>query len=90
MALHGLAYAFFFDAGFLYMERVAPPEIRGSAQALYTTVTQGLGLFVGTWITGAVMDRFRSAEGFDWRRIFLVPCFLLTVCMLAFVFIFKG
>ena len=90
MALHGLAYAFFFDAGFLYMERVAPPEIRGSAQALYTTVTQGLGLFVGTWITGAVMDRFRSAEGFDWRRIFLVPCFLLIVCMLAFVFIFRG
>ncbi|HPB66465.1 MAG TPA: MFS transporter, partial [Spirochaetales bacterium] len=61
MALHGLAYAFFFDAGFLYMDRVAPPEIRGSAQALYTTVTQGLGLFAGTRITGAVMDRPKAS-----------------------------
>ncbi len=90
MALHGLAFAFFFDAGFIYMNRVAAPEIRGSAQALYTTATLGIGLFVGTQITGAVMDHFRKDGRFLWRPIFLVPCFLLTVCMLAFVFFFKG
>jgi hypothetical protein len=90
MALHGLAFAFFFDAAFIYINRVAPPEIRGSAQALYTTVTLGLGLFVGTRIIGAVMDRFRCASGFTWRTIFLVPCFLLAVCALAFLLLFKG
>ncbi|HQQ90470.1 MAG TPA: polysaccharide deacetylase family protein [Kiritimatiellia bacterium] len=87
--LKGLAFAFFFDAAFIYVNRVAPPEIRGSAQALYTTVTLGLGLFVGTRITGAVMDRFRCASGFTWRTIFLVPCFLLAVCALAFIFFFN-
>lgn len=90
MALHGLAFAFFFDAAFIYVNRVAPPEIRGSAQALYTTVTLGLGLFVGTRITGAVMDRFRREGGFQWRTIFLAPCLLLAVCALAFIFLFKG
>lgn len=90
MALHGLAFAFFYDAAFIYVNRVAPPEIRGSAQALYTTVTLGLGLFVGTQVTGAVMDRFRSESGFQWRTIFLVPCALLTACALAFIFFFKG
>ena len=90
MALHGLAFAFFYDAAFIYVNRVAPPEIRGSAQALYTTVTLGLGLFTGTQITGAVMDRFRKEGGFQWRAIFLVPCALLAVCALAFIFFFKG
>ena len=90
MALHGLAFAFFFDAAFIYVIRIAPAEVRGSAQALYTTVTLGIGLFVGTQITGSVMDHFRKESGFHWRPIFLVPCVLLTVCSLAFIFFFKG
>lgn len=90
MALHGLAFAFFYDAAFIYVNRVAPPEIRGSAQALYTTVTLGLGLFAGTQITGAVMDRFRKEGGFQWRPIFLVPCALLAVCALSFILFFRG
>ncbi len=90
MALHGLAYAFFFDAAFIYVNRVASPEIKASAQALYTTVTLGLGLFAGTQITGAVMDHFRRDGGFRWRPIFLVPCAMLVLCTLAFIFFFKG
>ncbi len=89
MALHGLAYAFFFDAGFLYMGDVAPPEIRGSAQALYNRHT-------GAWPLRRHMDHgrgdgsFRTAEGLRLAADVLVPCFLLIVCMLAFVFIFRG
>jgi hypothetical protein len=36
------------------------------------------------------MDRFRREGGFKWRTIFLVPCLLLGVCALAFIFFFKG
>ncbi len=90
MVLHGLAYAFFFDAAFIYMDRVAPTDIRGSAQALYTTVTLGIGMFAGTQFTGFVMDRCRRDGGFNWRPIFLVPCVLLTACTLAFILLFKG
>lgn len=89
MVLHGLAYAFFFDAGFLYIDRVAPTAVRASAQALYTTVTLGLGLFAGTQITGIVMDRFRRDARFLWRPIFLVPCALLAVCAFAFIAFFR-
>lgn len=90
MALHGLAYAFFFDAAFIYVNRIASPEIRGSAQALYTTVTLGIGLFAGTQITGVIMDYFRRDGGFRWRPMFLVPCAMLAICTLAFIFFFKG
>ena len=90
MALHGLAYAFFFDAAFLYVKRVTPAEIPGSAQGLYTVVTMGLGLFVGTRLTGIVMDRMRDENGFRWRAIFLVPCVTLAICAVAFAVFFKG
>jgi len=91
MALHGLAFAFFFDAAYLYINQVAPTDIRASAQGLYVAVTQGIGLFAGTQFTGIVMDRLRHADGkFRWRPIFLVPCVLLTLCSLAFTVLFKG
>ena len=90
MAFHGLAFAFFFDAAFIYVNRVAPPAIRGSAQALYTTVTLGIGLFAGTLITGIVMDHFRREAHFQWRPVFLVPCALLAICAFAFIAFFRG
>lgn len=90
MALHGLAFASFYDAAFIYVNRVTSPEIRGSAQALYTTATLGFGLFVGTQFTGVIMDHFRREGRFSWRPIFLVPCGLLAVCALAFLALFKG
>ena len=90
MALHGLAYAFFFDAAFIYVEDMAPTDIRGSAQGLYTAVTLGIGCFAGTQFTGVVMDYFRRDDSFRWRPIFLVPCLLLGLCTLAFAMLFKG
>jgi len=95
MALHGLAFAFFFDAAFIYIDaylkQVDKLDIRASAQSLYTVVTQGFGLFLGTQFTGIVMDRLRGADGkFRWRPIFLVPCALLALCTLAFIVMFKG
>jgi nucleoside transporter len=91
MALHGLAYAFFFDAAFIYINKVAPTDIRASAQGLYVMVTLGLGPFVGTQFTGFVMERFRRPDGtFRWRPIFLIPCATLAACAAAFVFFFKG
>ncbi|MDI9445349.1 MAG: MFS transporter, partial [Planctomycetota bacterium] len=90
MALHGLAYAFFFDAAYIYINSAAPEDIRASAQGLYVAVTSGLGLFAGTQFTGFVMDYFRSDGKFRWRPIFLVPCVLLSLCTLAFALLFKG
>ena len=90
MMLHGLAFAFFFDAAFIYINSTAPTDIRGSAQGLYTTVTLGLGLLAGTRFTGIVMDRFRDENGFRWRPIFLVPCATLAACVVAFAALFRG
>ncbi len=89
MALHGFAFAFFLDAASIYVNRIAPQELRGSAQSLYAVVTLGLGLFVGTQCTGRVLDWLRSEEGHRWRAIFAIPCAVLVVCAIAFVVFFE-
>ncbi len=89
-ALHGIAYAFFINVGFIYVNQAAPKDIVGSAQALLTVVLYGFGLFLGTQFTGVVMDKF-SAEGkFRWRPIFLVPCVLTLACAIVLAALFRG
>jgi nucleoside transporter len=89
-SLHGLAYVFFIIAGQIFAETMAPEEIRSSTQALVFAATVGVGLFIGTQITGVVMDYFKKDGKFQWRPIFLVPCVLTILCAVAFILFFKG
>jgi MFS family permease len=85
-----LGYTFFLFAGQMYVDKVAPPDIRASAQALIAVITLGFGNFIGTQITGFIMDLFKKEDKFQWRYIFLVPCALTVACAIAFVLFFKG
>ena len=88
MALHGLAFASFFDAAIVYMAQVSPPAIRGTAQSLHVAVTLGLGLFLGTRFTGIVLDRCRNESGRRWRAVFAAPCITLGLCAVGFLLLF--
>ena len=52
IALHGVCYDFFFVTGQLYTDRVAPREMRTSAQALLGLLTYGAGMLVGNYVVG--------------------------------------
>jgi MFS family permease len=89
--LHGLAYTFFIWVGFVYVNEVAPQDIRGSAQGLYTVVLFGFGFFTGTQFTGIVMDKLKTPQGsFRWRQLFLVPCVMTLICLMAMAVRFRG
>lgn len=90
LTLHGLGYTFFFFVGQMYVDKVSSPDIRASAQALIAVVTLGFGNFIGTQITGFIMDFFKKDNKFQWCPIFLVPCVLTIICAIAFVLLFKG
>jgi len=90
LTLHGLGYTFFFFVGQMYVDKVAPPDVRASAQALIAVVTLGLGNFIGTQFTGIIMDLLKKDDNFRWRPIFLLPCALTIACAIAFVLFFKG
>jgi nucleoside transporter len=90
LGFHGIGYTFFFFAGQMFVDKVAPPDIRASAQGLIFIVTLGFGNFIGTQFTGIILDYFKTEEGrFRWRPIFLIPCLLTIACAVAFIAFFR-
>ena len=89
LALHGFCYVFFFVVGFIYVDRIAPKDIRASAQALMAIVVLGVGRFIGSRLAGWISDTFTKGTQTDWQSTFLVPCALTVVCALAFLLFFR-
>ncbi|MGQ9454226.1 MAG: MFS transporter [Armatimonadota bacterium] len=90
LALHGLGYTFFFVVSQIYVDMVAPKDIRASAQSLLTLITLGIGNWLGTQFTGWIMSIFNPAEHVRaWTHVFLVPCALTVLCAIAFLIFFK-
>ncbi len=57
IVLHGICYDFFFVTGQLYTDRVAPREIRTSAQAFLGLLTYGAGMLIGNKVLGIWGDK---------------------------------
>jgi nucleoside transporter len=92
--LHGVCYDFFFVAGQIYVNQRANERIRAAAQGLLTFATLGLGLFIGAWVSGQVVDAnsVRDATGgvsHDWRAIWLVPAGLAAGILIIFAALFR-
>jgi nucleoside transporter len=92
--LHGVCYDFFFVAGQIYVNQRANERIRAAAQGLLTFATLGLGLFIGAWISGQVVDAnsIKEAAGavsHDWRTIWLVPAGLAAGILIIFAALFR-
>src|SRR2546427_7173540 len=71
--LHGICYDFFFVTGQIYVDRKAPGDLRAAAQGFIAFVTLGVGMFIGSWASGRVVDAFRGGARHDWGRIWMGP-----------------
>ena len=89
--LHGICYDFFFVTGQIYVDQKAPPDLRAAAQGLIAFVTLGLGMFIGSWASGRVVDAFLlEGGGHAWNRIWLVPAAAAAVVLLLFAVFFRA
>ena len=61
--LHGICYDFFFMTGQLYADREAPAHLRGTAQGFITFLTYGVGMFIGSLLSGRAVDYFTVTNG---------------------------
>lgn len=92
--LHGICYDFFFVTGQIYIDQKADPKLRAAAQGLITFITYGLGMFVGAWLSGVVVDHFalkviQSTATYDWRSIWLVSAGTSAIVLIFFLLTFE-
>jgi MFS family permease len=90
--LHGVCFDFFFAAGFIYVDTEAPKEIRASAQALFTFLTYGLGMWLGNIVSGYVVDFYSYGvkdPTHNWYAIWLVPSVGVFISLLIFIIFFR-
>lgn len=91
--LHGICYDFFFVTGQIYIDRKAAPALRAAAQGMIAFITYGLGMFVGSWLSGAVVSHYtlRTADStvrYDWHGIWIVAAVASAMVLVAFLLTF--
>jgi nucleoside transporter len=87
--LHGVCYDFFFVTGQIYVDRKAPPDLRAAAQGFIAFVTLGVGMFIGSWASGRIVDVFARTGGHDWHQIWLVPAAGAALVLVVFALFFR-
>ncbi|NII74513.1 nucleoside transporter [Dyella sp. SG562] len=89
IVLHGICFDFFFVVGQIYIDREAPTALRAATQGLITFLTYGLGMFVGSWLSGVVVDAYATPGAHDWRSIWLIAGGCAFAVLVLFVLAFK-
>ncbi len=83
--LHGFGFGFFFVGCMIYSDRIAPKDIRASAQGIIILVSFGFGMLVSSLVAGPIAAYFDN----NWHYIFLAPVAILVVCTIVFLIGFR-
>lgn len=88
--LHGVCFDFFFVTGQIYTEYKAGSKIKSAAQGLITMATYGIGMWIGTVLSGYVSQYFTTAAGSHlWRETWLVPAAIAAAVLIFFAISFR-
>ena len=91
--LHGVCYDFFFVTGQIYTDNKAGEKIKNSAQGLITFATYGVGMGIGSYLSGKVLTRYTTVvDGVtkhDWTGVWMVPAYIAAGVLILFILFFK-
>lgn len=94
IALHGICYDFFFMTGQMFTDQQAPPHLRSTAQGLFTFLTYGVGMFVGSYLSGVTIDFFsHTVNGVvirGWSNFWLTSALSGSIIFLLIAFFFRS
>ena len=89
--LHGVCYDFFFMTGQLYTDQEAPLHLRNTAQGFLTFLTYGIGMFVGSLLSGSAVDYFKTANGtHNWTGFWMSSSLSAFTILLLLAVFFRG
>lgn len=87
--LHGICYDFFFVTGQIYTDNLAGEKFKSAAQGLITLATYGVGMMIGSLVSGPIVDAYITTGGHKWQSIWLIPGAIALVVVLLFLLFFR-
>ena len=87
--LHGVCFDFFFVTGQIYTDSKAGLKIQSSAQGMITMATYGVGMWIGTLLSGYVKDYYTINNVVQWKSIWMVPAGIAAAVLIIFVLLFR-
>lgn len=91
--LHGICYDFFFVVGFIYTDKVASTKIKAQAQSMVVLFTYGIGMLLGSQISGHLFNNMFTHSGQGelpiWSSFWWIPAIAALVISLFFLIFFK-
>ncbi|MYI84873.1 MAG: nucleoside permease, partial [Rhodothermaceae bacterium] len=90
--IHGICYDFFFVTGQIYIDKKTAPEIRGQVQGLLVLLTQGIGFFLGTQLSGLFVNTYGVGGQLDlggWANFWYIFAAATLAFSVAFVMLFN-
>jgi nucleoside transporter len=86
--LHGVCFDFFFVTGQIYTDSKAGEKIQSSAQGMITMATYGIGMWIGTLLSGFVKDHYTVATVVSWKAVWMVPAGIAAAVLVLFLLFF--
>jgi NHS family xanthosine MFS transporter len=88
--VYGMAFDFFNISGSLFVETTTDSKIRSSAQGLFMMMTNGVGAYLGSKISGYAIDNYFTQDNVkNWHNIWLSFAIYALVIAIAFAILFK-
>jgi len=89
--VYGMAFDFFNISGSLFIETTTDSSIRSSAQGLFMMMTNGIGAYLGSTISGFLIDKYYvTPEGKNWHGIWLTFAVYSLIVAVLFAIMFKN
>jgi NHS family xanthosine MFS transporter len=89
--VYGMAFDFFNISGSLFVETTTDSKIRSSAQGLFMMMTNGIGAFLGSKVSGWMIDQYyiQPDGAKNWQGIWTAFAGYAMVIAVLFLLLFK-
>ncbi|MCA9238710.1 MAG: MFS transporter [Planctomycetales bacterium] len=94
ISLHGPCFVLVSILGQLYVDRLAPKNLRASAQGAFLMATFGVGSLVGARLSGWAQSQWLTPAGvspapYHWQYFWLLPCGMSLAAAVLFAVVFR-
>jgi nucleoside transporter len=89
-ALHGFCYACFFAVAYIYVDRLAEPDVRHSAQTVFGIIILGVGPVLAAPFLGLLAELYSTAGGgLDYSALWRTLAVIGLLTAVAFAALFR-